>query len=79
LGKFIKIKVIEYFNKSDKWRGTSNNGKGKPASSFDTLKYKNRLTRISYSHEYIGESIIGFEDLLLPINEMREINQTKLF
>jgi ABC-type lipoprotein export system ATPase subunit/GNAT superfamily N-acetyltransferase len=69
----------EYFNKSDKWRGTSNNGKGKPASSFDTLKYKNRLTRISYSHEYIGESIIGFEDLLLPINEMREINQTKLF
>lgn len=69
----------EYFNKSDKWRGTSNNGKGKPASSFDTLKYKNRLTRISYSHEYIGESLIGFEDLLLPINEMREINQTKLF
>jgi ABC-type lipoprotein export system ATPase subunit/GNAT superfamily N-acetyltransferase len=69
----------EYFNKSDKWRGTSNNGKGKPASSFDTLKYKNRLTRISYSHEYIGETLIGFEDLLLPINEMREINQTKLF
>lgn len=69
----------EYFNKSDKWRGTSNNGKGKPASSFDTLKYKNRLTRISYSHEYIGESLIGFEDLLLPISEMREINQTKLF
>jgi ABC-type lipoprotein export system ATPase subunit/GNAT superfamily N-acetyltransferase len=79
---FIKIAnpaLGEYFNKSDKWRGTSNNGKGKPASSFDTLKYKNRLTRISYSHEYIGESLIGFEDLLLPINEMREINQTKLF
>ena len=63
----------EYFNKNIKeWRGTSNNGKGKPESSFDTLKYKNRLTRVSYSHEYIGESVIGYEELLLPINEMRK-------
>lgn len=70
----------EYFNKNTKeWRGTSNNGKGKPASSFDTLKYKNRLTRVSYSHEYIGGTINGYEDLLLPINEMRTKNEITLF
>ena len=74
----------EYFNKNIKeWKGTSNNGKGKTASSFDTLKYKNRLTRVSYSHEYIGESINGYEELFLPIDKMRykqeHKNQLTLF
>lgn len=62
----------EYFNNNTKeWRATSNNGKGKCVSSFDILKYKNRLTRVSYSHEYVGEPIRGYEELLLPIEQMR--------
>ena len=28
--------------------------------------------RVSYCHEYIGESISGYEELLLPIKDMRE-------
>jgi hypothetical protein len=45
----------------------------------DVGKYKNRVTRLSYCHEYIGESISGYEELLLPINEMRSKNEIRLF
>lgn len=69
-----------YFNRSKQWRGTPMNGKirHKSSSSSDTSA-KNRLERASYCHEYIGESIGGYEDLLLPINEMRSKNEITLF
>lgn len=35
-------------------------------------KYANRLTRRSYSKEYIGEPIYGYEELLAPIAELRK-------
>jgi len=64
-----------YFNKSKQWRGTAMNNKirHKSSSSSDTSA-KNRLERASFCHEYIGESISGYEDLLLPISEMRSKN-----
>jgi hypothetical protein len=57
-----------YRNKSKKWRGTLKNGK---IGNTNDDNAKNRKTRASYCHEYIGESISGYEELLLPINEMR--------
>jgi len=69
-----------YRNKSNLWRGTAMNGKirHKSSSSSDTSA-KNRLERASYCHEYIGDSILGYEELLLPINEMRLKKEIKLF
>jgi energy-coupling factor transporter ATP-binding protein EcfA2 len=63
-----------YFNKSKNWRGTAMNNKirHKSSSSSDTSA-RNRLERASYCHEYIGESISGYEELLLPISEMRKL------
>ena len=80
--KTVNPALGEYFNKSKLWRGTAMNNKirHKSSSSSDTSA-KNRLERASYCHEYIGESIGGYEELLLPINEMRTKYslQTKLF
>lgn len=66
------------FNNSKEWRGTTFNGKKAPHVNLDA-KAKNRFDRISYCHEYIGEVIDGYEDLLLPINEMRSKNELTLF
>ena len=70
--KTVNPALGEYFNKSKLWRGTAMNNKirHKSSSSSDTSA-RNRLERASYCHEYIGESIGGYEELLLPINEMR--------
>ena len=35
-------------------------------------KYANRLTRRSYSKEYVGKPIYGYEELLAPIAELRK-------
>lgn len=70
--KTVNPALGEYFNKSDKWRGTSTNGKGRTIKHIETdSKYNNRVTRVSYSHEYVGCDIEGYEELLLPISEMR--------
>jgi energy-coupling factor transporter ATP-binding protein EcfA2 len=61
-----------YFNKSNKWRPTVNNGKKRTIKEDTDKKASNRLERASYCHEYIGESISGYEELLLPIKEMRK-------
>jgi ABC-type lipoprotein export system ATPase subunit/GNAT superfamily N-acetyltransferase len=82
--KTINPSLGIYRNKSKLWRATSMNNKvrHKSSSSSDTSA-KNRLERASYCHEYIGDSIEGYEELLLPINEMRnksiKINQISMF
>ena len=68
-----------YFNRSKQWRGTTNNGKSRTIKEDTDKSARNRLERASYCHEYIGESISGYEDLLLPINEMRSKNEITLF
>jgi ABC-type lipoprotein export system ATPase subunit len=83
-GKKMYIKTVnpalgEYFNKVDNWRGTSMNGKKRTMKGADVKKYRNRVTRASYCHEYIGEGISGYEELLKSIKEMREKKSLKLF
>ena len=69
--KTVNPALGEYFNKSDNWKGTSTNGKGRKEEEFDEEKYRNRVTRVSYSHEYVGDVLGGFEELMKPIKEMR--------
>tara|TARA_B110000908_G_C10079615_1_gene368954 strand:- start:2 stop:847 length:846 start_codon:yes stop_codon:yes gene_type:complete len=80
-GGKVYIKTINpalglYHNNSDIWRGTSMNGK---IRTVNDGKAKNRLTRASYCHEYIGEGLSGYEEILKPIKEMRDNNKLKLF
>jgi energy-coupling factor transporter ATP-binding protein EcfA2/predicted acetyltransferase len=69
----------EYFNKSDKWKGTSKNGKFRDDIKENNQKYKNLIKRISYCHEYISKNITGYDNLLMPINHYRTKNQLTLF
>ena len=72
--KTINPALGEYFNKnSDVWKGTLYNGKrrDKTEKVKDSI-YKNRFERLSYCHKYVGEKIQGYEDLLLPIEIMRD-------
>jgi len=84
LGGKIYIKTVHpalgvQFNNSDNWRPTSMNGKTRHKSSKKSdSSAKNRLERASYCHEYIGESISGYSELLKPIKEMRNNNKLKL-
>jgi ABC-type lipoprotein export system ATPase subunit/GNAT superfamily N-acetyltransferase len=69
-----------YRNKNkDIWKGTAKNGKEPKDLGYNTKLNWDVKMRISYCHEYIGESISGYEDLLLPINEMRNKNANTLF
>lgn len=77
--KTVNPAIGEYFNKSYNWKGTSKNGKFRDDIKGNNKKYKNLVKRTSYCHEYIGESISGYEDLLLPIEKMRSKNQLTLF
>lgn len=76
--KTINPALGEYRNRSDKWRGTTFNGKISKHAKYDK-NAKGRLERISYCHEYIGEGTSGYEELLRPINEMREAKSFTLF
>ena len=74
-GKRIFLKTVnpalgEYVEKSINWKATSKN-KVKRVDAKSDKMVSTRLSRSSYCHEYIGESISGYEDLLLPISEMR--------
>tara|TARA_R110002074_G_C12231808_1_gene638342 strand:+ start:194 stop:601 length:408 start_codon:yes stop_codon:yes gene_type:complete len=89
MGKRVYTKTIspalgEYRSNSEKYRPTGQNGKvrkfnGKGLNAMDS---KNRLSRASYCHEYIGDGLSGYENLLLPIAEMRknkkELSQLKI-
>lgn len=79
--KTVHPSLGEYRNyKKENWKGTSKNGKRPEAQNgMGAMKGWNVLVRTSYCHEYIGESISGYEELLLPINEMRTKNEITLF
>jgi ABC-type taurine transport system ATPase subunit len=81
-GKRVFTKTVnpalgQYREKSKKWKATSKNGKIRNDAHTDNAG--KRLSRASYCHEYIGEIISGYEELLLPINEMRSKNEITLF
>ncbi len=69
--KTVSPALGEYNNKrKDIWEPTAFNGKiridKKRKNVYTTLR-----TQPSYCHQYIGESIDGYGDLLLPIDKMR--------
>ena len=72
-------KIGEYFDRSPKWIGTSFDHKGRTIESTlsEGKRYRNRLLRKSYCKEYVGEVINGYEDILLPIKDMREKKRPK--
>lgn len=75
---FIKtahMKFGEALSKNPNVKSTALDGKGKK-KPFDK-KYRNRLQRISYCKEYVGEKIDGYQDLLKPINELRKEKNIK--
>jgi len=78
---YIKVgykKFGEALDRNPNVRSTQFDGKGRRRQDFDTNKYANRMERVSYCKEYIGESISGYEDLLKPIKELREYKKISL-
>ena len=80
--KTIHPSLGEYRNNNPElWRKSRRNGmkyerENGTISDFGGWKV---VSRESYRHEYVGEAISGYEELLLPINEMRSKNQITLF
>lgn len=79
--KTVHPALGEIRNKSNLWRGTPDNGKErkKRKKEFNYESHWKHNSRISYCHEYIGEAIYGYEELLQNINIMRDKKQYKLF
>ena len=67
--KTVNPKLGQYRNHSEKWKTTSKNGRIiRPSVS--KLNKKQKL-RASYCHEYVGEGLCGYEELIKPIEQMR--------
>lgn len=60
---------------SEKWMPTSHNLKG--MSDKEASRMMGGLTRLSYCHRYIGEPIYGYDELLLPTEQIRENERNK--
>ena len=75
--KTVNPSIGEYFERSNTWSPTGYNGRERGISLSDAQKYANRLTRKSYCYKYVGKPISGYEELLLPIDELRHKNATK--
>ena len=56
---------------TDSWKPTLFNGKVRINNNDHSDVYKTIKQRASYCHEYTGESINGYEELLKPIGELR--------
>lgn len=80
--KTINPALGEYRNKeTNRWKPTAFNGKNR-ISKGHSIVYKNLKERASYCHEYIGDCIDGYDDLLLSMDELKNkkmLNQLKLF
>jgi ABC-type lipoprotein export system ATPase subunit/GNAT superfamily N-acetyltransferase len=69
--KTIHPAIGEYRNRTtDIWAATAANGKS--ARGMGNMKEWNVMTRPSYCHRYVGPSIEGYSELLLPVGEMRK-------
>lgn len=76
--KTIHPALGEYRNANVKiWKPTMYNGKQRDKKREDK-KYLNYQFRKSYCHEYIGNAIDGYDELLRSISVMRDLKQYKL-
>lgn len=71
-------KFGESLGRNKNVRGTAFDGKGRDEKAADDRKYRNRLTRVSYCKEYIGDKIDGYQKLMNPINELRNERARKV-
>jgi hypothetical protein len=71
-------KFGEALGRNSNVRATMFDGKGrdKKAIEHDNHRYRNRLQRVSYCKEYIGDKIDGFQDMLKPIGELRKFKKS---
>jgi len=76
--KTIHPALGEYRNNSNKWKPTAFNGKIRKPTKSDSNKYTSIKLRASYCHEYDGEPVDGYSEILKPIKEMRDNNKLKL-
>ena len=83
--KTVHPALGEKRNQSSLWRPTPDNGKErkKRKKEFNYEHHWKHNSRPSYCHEYVGEALIGYEELLLPIEKLRykqeHKNQLTLF
>ena len=68
----IHEKLGRYFEKSYLWVPTSPNKRVRKNPEIEGNRYKNRMIRPSYCYKYAGEPITGYDELLLPINSLRD-------
>lgn len=67
--KTVNPRLGEYRNNSPNWKTTSKNGRIiRPSKS---KLNKNQKLRASYCHEYAGDGLSGYEDLIKKIERMR--------
>lgn len=61
-------------DRNPKWKGTMFDGKERTIDSTKSegARYKNRLTRKSFCKEYVGDIVDGYQNIMLPISEMRK-------
>jgi len=81
-GKTLYTKTINpalglYRQKSNNWEASAANGKADKQEHIDKCSSMGGLTRASFCYKYVGEPIYGFEELLLPIEELRYKNSMK--
>jgi GNAT superfamily N-acetyltransferase len=76
--KTVHPALGNYRAKSNNWKPTAKNGKIGKEIGRNTLNCVAK-ERNSFCYEYYGLPICGYEELLLPINEMRSKNKITLF
>jgi len=69
--KTINPALGEYREKSPLWKPTSKNKVYRSDIKGKNKRYKHTVKRNSYCHEYIGDGLGFYQELLLPIKEMR--------
>lgn len=62
---------------SNKWIGTGHNLKLRKDKVDINNKYNSLRKSIHFCHKYIGNEILGYENLLLPIEKLRYIDEHK--
>lgn len=76
--KTIHEKMGEGLERNKKWNPTGYNGKIRKDSNDKSGKYKNRLQRKSFCYRYDGEPLYGYEELMKPIKELRDIKKREI-
>ena len=70
--KTIHTKMGKHLTKCNEWEPTAFNCKARTKTEYEKGKYNNRFERTSYCFKYVGEPLYGYEELMLPINDLRK-------